>query len=280
VTTPSFSQAPARSTLWVDCRASPPGGDRSGPNAAFDVRSDRATPLQALAVARERRVWNRRADNWDDAGSAGLTQVVEAVIREGRSVLNAVAIDLGAGSGAVTVPLASSCRRILAVDVSDGLLGHLADKAQARGVANIETLNHAIETLDLAPDSVDLIVSNYALHHLRDADKARVLERSYRWLRPGGRLVIGDMMFGRAVNAETRRIVASKSAVFLRRGPAGWFRLVKNLLRFALRAGEKPLPPPAWEALARGAGFEEVAVTRVVAEAHVLVAVKAGTSAP
>lgn len=231
--------------------------------------------LQWLAVARERRLWDGRAGTWDEAGSAGLGEVVEAVLQECNPGPDAVAIDLGAGSGQVTIPLAGRCSRVLAVDVSAALLDRLAERAAEEGVENIELVTQPIETLDLAPESIDLIVSNYALHHLRDADKARLLERSHQWLRPGGQIVIGDMMFGRAITAENRQIVASKAAVFLRRGPAGWIRLIKNLLRFALRAREKPLSSDAWERLARQAGFASVRVTRVVSEASVLVADKA-----
>jgi ubiquinone/menaquinone biosynthesis C-methylase UbiE len=230
--------------------------------------------MQALAVARERRLWNLRARTWDDAGSSGLGQVVDAVVKECRGIPDGLAVDLGAGSGAVTLPLAEICRRVLAVDVSEELLGLLTEKLVKHGVQNIEVLAHPIETLELESESVDLVVSNYALHHLRDGDKVRLLEHAHGWLKPGGRAVIGDMMFGRAVTSENSQIVASKVAVFLRRGPAGWLRLVKNVVRFALRIGEKPLPPSQWEDLARQAGFEPVTVKRVVSEACVLVAVK------
>ena len=45
------------------------------------------------------------------------------------------------------------------------------------------------------------------------------------WLRPGGRLVIGDMMFGRGADAQDRAIIASKARSLLRRGPGGWWPL-------------------------------------------------------
>lgn len=243
---------------------------------SFRFRSTRLSPLQALAVARERRLWNRRAATWDDDGSAGLGAVVEAVLRECRRVPGAVAVDLGAGSGQVTIPLARTCGRVLAVDVSPSLLEGLAEKADADGIRSIELVESPIETLDLPPRSLDLVVSNYTLHHLRDVDKARLLRRSFDWLKPGGRLVIGDMMFGRQINPDNRQIVVSKASAFLRRGPAGWLRLVKNLARFALRIREKPLPPEMWETLAREAGFDNVSISRVVSEACILVAVKPG----
>jgi SAM-dependent methyltransferase len=245
-------------------------------------KSGRLSLPQALAVARERLLWNRRADDWDDAGSAGLTQIVQAVLDASRAAAStgAVAVDLGAGSGQITIPLAGRFSRVLAVDVSARLLEHLADKASRHGVSNIERLTHPIETLALSPGSVDLVVSNYALHHLRDIDKERLMRRCYMWLRPGGQLVIGDMMFGRGVNPNDRAIIASKVGTLLRRGPAGWWRLLKNVVQFGLRLGEKPLPPERWNAIASCAGFERVAVTPIVSEAHLLTAAKPRVDAP
>lgn len=245
-------------------------------------RSRRLSPVQALAVARERLVWNHRADRWDQAGSAGLTRVVAEVLRECRASApaGAVAVDLGAGSGQITVPLAESCSSVLAIDVSARLLEHLQTKAAADGIDNIRCLTHPIETLELSSGSVDLVVSNYALHHLRDVDKERVLSRAYRWLRPGGRIVIGDLMLGRGTDADDRAIIASKAATLLRRGPGGWWRLLKNLVRFSLRVREKPLPPDKWEAAARRAGFDAVRVSRIVSEACLLTATKARADDP
>ena len=157
------------------------------------------------------------------------------------------------------------------------MLERLSTKAAASGIATIEPLVHPIETLDLPPASVDLVVSYYALHHLRDVDKERVLTRALTWLRPGGRIVIGDMMFGRGAGQEDRGIIASKVSALLRRGPGGWWRVLKNAFRFGLRVGEKPLPPHRWEALARRTGFHEVTVSRIVSEACVLTATKPGT---
>ncbi len=239
--------------------------------------SRRLTPAQAIAVARERLLWNRRAGNWDSEGSAGLTKVVDAVLAACRPSPEMVAVDLGCGSGQVTIPLAAKSARVLAVDVSAPFIDRLQDKAADAGVDNIQALVSPIEALELPGESVDLVVSNYALHHLRDADKARLVEHAYGWLRPGGRLVIGDMMFGRGAEAQDRTIIAAKVRGMLKHGVAGWWRLAKNVWRFTLRVGEKPLPASRWEALVRTTGFTDVAIQRVVAEACVLTAVKPGS---
>lgn len=225
-------------------------------------------------MAGERLLWNRRADNWDSEGSAGLGQVVQAVLDACQPAPGATAIDLGAGSGQVTLPLAQRCAHVLAVDVSASLLERLEAKAASSGITNIESLIQPIETLDLAPGSVDLIVSNYTLHHLRDADKARLMTRCFAWLAPGGQLVIGDMMFGRGTEASDRQIIANKVGSFVRRGPAGWWRLAKNVWRFTLRIREKPVSADRWEQLASRAGFTAVSTRRIVAEACVLSARK------
>jgi SAM-dependent methyltransferase len=238
--------------------------------------SRRLSPAQAIAVTRERLLWNRRADSWDDEGSAGLTKVVDAVLAACRPSRGALAVDLGCGSGQITIPLARDCRRVLAVDISEPLIAQLEAKAADAGVGNIESLTRPIETLDLPVASLDLVVSNYALHHLRDVDKAGLVERAHDWLRPGGRLVVGDMMFGRGAEPEDRAIIASKARGLMRRGPAGWWRVAKNVWRFSLRLGEKPLPTSQWEELVRNAGFDDVATERLVSEACVLTAVKPG----
>lgn len=242
--------------------------------------SRRSSPGQGLAIARERLLWKGRAESWDTEGSVGLTKVVEAVVEECRPSSDAIALDLGCGSGQVTIPLARRCARVLAVDVSGPAITLLDSKIAAEGIDNIQTLTHPIETLELSPGSVDLIVSNYALHHLRDVDKAELMIRSFGWLRPGGRLVIGDMMFGRGADAVDREIISAKVRGLISRGPGGWWRLLKNAARFGLRFGEKPLPSAKWEALVRQAGFGDVHTARVVAEACVLSATKPVMSDP
>jgi SAM-dependent methyltransferase len=238
------------------------------------VRSRRLSPAQAVAVLRERLLWNRRAESWDIEGSIGLARVIDAVVEACRPSRGAVAVDLGCGSGQVTIPLAGISSSVLAVDVSALSIARLEAKAADAGITNIQALTHPIEALDLPARSVDLVVSNYALHHLRDADKAQLMRRAYEWLRPGGCLVIGDMMFGRGAASEDRAIIASKAGSMLKRGPAGWWRLAKNVWRFTLRLGEKPLPVARWESLVRAGGFDAVRTARVVAEACVLTATK------
>jgi SAM-dependent methyltransferase len=180
----------------------------------------------------------------------------------------------------VTIPLARMCEHVIAVDVSPLSIERLEQKCAAAAITNISAHAEPIETFDLAPGSLDLVVSNYAMHHLDDAEKARALRRAMLWLRPGGRLVIGDMMFGRGAAAGDRKIIAGKLWKLLGRGPGGWWRIVKNAWRFGLRRGERPLTRGRWEALAREVGFVHIRSQPIVAEAALLIATRPTGPAP
>jgi SAM-dependent methyltransferase len=229
---------------------------------------------QTLAITIQRTLWRRRAQRWDEQGSVGLSEVLDAVLANCPVSSDAVVLDLGCGSGQVTLPLARDAARVLAVDVSAEAIEMLEERARRDRLFNIEGLARPIETLELEAGSVDLVVSNYALHHLRDVDKRDVVGRAYHWLRPGGRLVVGDMMFGRGWNRRDREIIGSKVRALAARGPGGWWRILKNVGRFALRFQEKPLSANAWETIAERAGFPDVTITPVVAEACVMSALK------
>jgi ubiquinone/menaquinone biosynthesis C-methylase UbiE len=221
------------------------------------------------AVRRQRRVWSGRVASWDQHGSAGLTKVTAAVLGAAQVTPGAVAVDLGCGTGQLSLPLARQGAHVLAVDVSPAMVSQLLAQAQAEevGVPNLEAVAVPIEELLLPPASVDLVVSSYALHHLRDPDKARLVAAAAGWLRPGGRLLIADMMFGRGSSSRDRAIIRAKLAALARKGPGGWWRIAKNALRYLLRIQERPVSMEAWMAMLARAGFTEITSETVVAEA-------------
>jgi ubiquinone/menaquinone biosynthesis C-methylase UbiE len=234
----------------------------------------RLSLASGLAVRARRLLWHGRAQSWDQQGSEALTDVFAAVLETCRTTPQTVAVDLGCGSGQLTLPLAERCATVLGVDISQEMIDLLHTKAQTAGLDNLQLKVQPIESLELEPESVDLVVTNYALHHLRDADKAAAIAHAFTWLRPGGQLVVGDMMFGRGGSAHDRQVITAKMRELGRRGPAGWWRIFKNIWRFSVRTSEKPLSTERWETLVSDRGFSEVRVRIVVQEAGVLSATK------
>ncbi len=249
------------------------GAGGAGPGRALAGGATRATRGSARAnIARQRRFWTRNASSWDRqaAESPGLTRVVERVVDESAPRSGERVVDLGCGSGQLALRIAPSVAEVVGVDVSPAMIALLEERARAGGLTNVVGRSEAIEQLAFEPESVDLVVSNYVLHHLRDEDKEAAVRKAAGWLRPGGRLVVGDMMFGRGGEARDRRIIAAKIVLMLRKGPAGWWRIAKNAGRFVFRVQERPIPMGAWVAMLERAGFVDVRAAPVVNEAAVV----------
>jgi 2-polyprenyl-3-methyl-5-hydroxy-6-metoxy-1,4-benzoquinol methylase len=231
------------------------------------ARSRLASYATKHATRRQRRVWSSRVASWDQHGSAALAPVTAAVLMAARVRPGAQVVDLGCGTGQISLPLALRGAQVLAVDVSSAMIRRLESEALQRGASGLDGLALPIEELALPPGSVDLIVSSYALHHLRDPDKTRLVSAAYGWLRPGGRLVVADMMFGRGGSRRDRAIIRAKVAALARKGPGGWWRIAKNGARYLMRVQERPVSMDAWTAMLERSGFTHVTAAAVVAEA-------------
>lgn len=227
-----------------------------------------------------RGTWDGRRDSWHHhvETSGAFDQVRAAVLVEAAPAAGMRAVDLGAGTGFLALALAPDIEEILAVDVSPLMVEALEKEAAGRGLPNVRCAVGDLASFDLPPESLDLVVSNYALHHLRDPEKAALAARACTWLRPGGRIVIADMMFGRSGSANDRRILRLKAKALLRKGPSGVLRIAKNLIRFGLRIGvDRPVPPEFWIKALKEAGFTEVRYQPIVAEAGMVTGVTRGT---
>ena len=231
--------------------------------------------MSPTASKLQRRVWDRRAGTWEHHGAVGLERVIDAVLDAAAGQAGMVAVDLGCGTGQIAIPLAARGAQVTAVDVSP----HMVERLRARlGAIELDGIVHPkvspIEQLSFPPESLDLVVSNYALHHLLDGDKEALVRSAARWLRPGGKLVVGDMMFGRGATSRDRAIISSKVVALAKRGPGGWWRVAKNAWRFLLRLQERPCSVETWRRYLERAGFASVTTHEVVSEAAVVVGVR------
>jgi SAM-dependent methyltransferase len=106
-----------------------------------------------------------------------------AGVAEGSRVL-----DVGAGAGDSTVVAARRVGprgRVLAADVSAGMLAAAAELARHAGLANADTRVADAQRLDLPPDSFDAAISRNCLMLIPDYQQALTCVR--RVLKPGGR---------------------------------------------------------------------------------------------
>ena len=172
-----------------------------------------------------------------------------------------IVVDIGAGTGLLALELARKVGRVWAVDISPAMLGYLAAKAESAELGNVRCVVASAVSLPLVDESVDLAVSNYCFHHLSDDGKERAISEIARVLRPGGRVVFGDMMFRLGLReSRDRRLIATKARSLASRGVPGMVRLARNGLRVATRRWERPASAQWWEAALTAAGFVDVGV--------------------
>ena len=234
--------------------------------------SRRAVSKAGLTL--QRVVWSKRADSWDEMANPGLERVVNELVSLVGDRPEATAIDLGCGSGQLSIPLAAHVKQVIAVDIAPRMIELLQEKLDSRNISNVRAEVGSVQELGVGTASVQLVCSNYVLHHLSDREKASFVKDAYDWLTPGGELIFGDMMFGRGASAEDRAVIADKIKTLLKKGVGGWWRIAKNAIRYLFRVQEKPISLQAWVVILRAAGFGEITTSRVVAEAGIILAKK------
>lgn len=217
--------------------------------------------------------WDDRVEAWEQVAASGAFLAIrDRIVELAEPREDDVVVDLGAGTGLLALALAPHVRELVAVDISERMLGRLDEAAAADGVDNLEPLEADLRRLPLEDESATLVVSNYAFHHLDDPGKELALAEARRILRPGGRLVICDMMFSLSLESRDRRLLWEKIRALLRRGPAGVVRIVRNAVRLVAGRWEQPATPESWQQMLEARGFEQVRIELLAHEAAVAVA--------
>ena len=100
--------------------------------------------------------------------------------------------DLGAGEGLISQLLAARAKKVIAVDHSPRMVEVGRDLAKRSGLKNLEYRLGDMENPPIRPGSVDVAILSQALHHA--VHPPRALEAAWKILRPGGTLLILDLV--------------------------------------------------------------------------------------
>jgi ubiquinone/menaquinone biosynthesis C-methylase UbiE len=167
-------------------------------------------------VGKARAVWDREAARFDDEPDHGLR---DPIVRQAWADLldrllpapPARLVDLGCGTGSLSVLLAQRGYGVTAVDVSPKMLAAAQDKARAGGVVVDFQLGNAAEP-KLPPRSFDVVLSRHLLWALPDPGNA--FQRWVRLLSPQGVVVMveGCWATGAGITASALRDVVEEHA--------------------------------------------------------------------
>ena len=103
-----------------------------------------------------------------------------------------VIADLGAGEGAFALLLAERAAKVIAVDTSAKMIEVGREQAHRHGVKNVEYRLGDMEELPIEDAAVDLVFFSQSLHHALHPERA--VHEAARILKPGGRIVILDLV--------------------------------------------------------------------------------------
>jgi SAM-dependent methyltransferase len=148
--------------------------------------------------------FSEAADDYDDSQSEEYEACAGLVIERAAPNGTDTVLDLGTGTGAIALALAEDAERVVGRDISEGMLEQAREKAAGRGIENVE-FDYG-EFRDPQYDGeAQIVTTNFALHHLSDAEKREAIE-TIAGLDGGGtpsrsdsvgprRIVLGDVMF-------------------------------------------------------------------------------------
>jgi ubiquinone/menaquinone biosynthesis C-methylase UbiE len=207
------------------------------------------------------------------ARSAGFCELRDRIVELAEPQTADVVVDIGSGTGLLSLAFAERTARVWAIDSSPAMTEYLRVKATSAGLDNVEAVLASAVTLPLVDHLADLVVSNYCLHELRSADKDRALAEAIRVLKPGGRLVIGDMMFSfNPMEPRARHVVSVKLRTLTRRGLPGVLRLLKNVALLASGRGEHPANASWWNEALKRSGFHHIKIEVLAHEGGIAIA--------
>ena len=141
------------------------------------------------------------AAEYDDEKTPEYNECVARVLEHAAPESGDTVLDLGCGTGTISLALADDAGRVVGRDISEGMMDEARRKADERDLENVEFGKGAFREPNVPDgDAVDVVTSNFAMHHLGNDEKREAIG-VIAGLDPR-KIVLGDVMLFAAAGSE------------------------------------------------------------------------------
>lgn len=124
---------------------------------------------------------------------AGYREVLGEIYRILREMQAMRVLDVGCGTGVLGARLCAAGLDVTGLDFSGKMLEIARERMPEARLIRWDFANGLPD--EVKDGRMDAVVCTYAIHHLPDAEKERLFHQMAACLRPGGRILIGDIAF-------------------------------------------------------------------------------------
>lgn len=177
--------------------------------------------------------YDEEVQNEDVPIRSGYDALLTWVIESARIEKNSRVLDLGVGTGNLSCRI-QTCSELIGVDISEAMMN--IAKPKLSHIKNVSFIKSDIlEYVSENQKMFDVIMSTYTIHHLTEEEKQFLMKEIWKYLKPGGRAVFGDLM------VESQLAILEKVAEYQKKGDQGTAESLQEEYFWFVNTAEKTL---------------------------------------
>lgn len=136
--------------------------------------------------------FTKLASTYHDVSLHSYDYSLDLMIRYSKPTIDDTVLDVACGYGTVAFEYAKVVKHVTGIDITPAMIERARIIQKERNIDNLDWRIGDISTLPFKDNFFSIVVTRGSLHHLVDSNK--VMEEMYRVCKPGGKILITDIM--------------------------------------------------------------------------------------